>query len=137
MSDQERMVKRMRELCDELAPDDGVDPRQLKHERAQQARKGDKTRKTHQLCGQVARAIKLCLGSSSDGVLSQLVVTLVEPAPDVSRVRVIVTCDPGADVDPGDALARLQHASGWLRSEVALAIHRKKTPGLTFGWKHP
>lgn len=133
-SDQDRMIRRMRELCGEPAADDGIDPRILKRKQERQAQKDGKTRAL-QLCSQIAQAINLCLSSSSDAVLSQLVVTGVEPAPDISRVRVVVANQPGTEVHPEVALDHLQQASGWLRSEVAEAIHRKKTPGLTFGWK--
>ena len=134
MSNQERALWRMRELCGELGPEDGIDPREFKRRREGESRQEGK-QKTLRLCGQIARSIELCLGTATDTLLVQLVVDTVEPAPDASRLRVVMTCDPRAGIDPDEALARLRRASGWLRSEVAASIHRKKTPVLMFGWR--
>jgi ribosome-binding factor A len=136
MSNRERMLQRMRELCEELSPEDGIDPKLEKRRRAASARK-ESPRKTRQLCGQVARTLNLALGSCNDPVLQQLMVQAVEPAPDASRLRVWVTCDSLADIDPGEAQSRLGAAAGWLRSQVAASIHRKKAPVLLFGWSEP
>jgi ribosome-binding factor A len=136
MSIDRRMLERMRELCEDVGPDDGIDPREFKKSRAKEVRKTDR-RKTLQLCGQMARTIQLCLGAAADDVLRRVVVDGVEPCPDASRLRVVVTCNAAADLSAADVLGRLERASGWLRSEVAVAITRKRAPGLAFGWRSP
>jgi ribosome-binding factor A len=124
------VVAQMRALCAEVCPEDGQ-PRRRNDRRPRR-----KNRKTHQLCGQIRRAIDLSLAASADPVLRELWVVAVSPAPDASRVRVqISTFDP--ELPPGIALAAVKAATGWLRSETAQAISRKKVPELCFGWETP
>ncbi len=74
------------------------------------------------------------LASQPDEVLQSLAVHCVEPAPDTTRLLVTVGVEPalGTTVDPIDALERLDRASGRIRSEVAAAITRRRTPVLSF-----
>ena len=114
--------------CHALHPDDGIDPRRLA--RAEEPRAPD--RATERLCGQVARLLSLALGGlAADDVLSCVDVLAVHPAPDASRLRVLVTIrDPAAE--PRRALAKLAAARGFLRSEIATGICRRRTPDLLF-----
>ncbi len=123
----------MRELCDELCPEDGVDDKVLRKQRSREDHDGPDQR-TRRLCGQVRKVVEAALASADDERLWGLAVTVVEPAPDASCLRVGVWLpEPEADV-PG-ILARLQAAKGWLRSEVARVVVRKRTPELTFVWR--
>ncbi len=61
----------------------------------------------------------------------------VTPHPDASRLRVVVTGQNEVVAEPDVALTRLRRASGWLRTEVAEAIHRKRVPELVFDWRAP
>jgi ribosome-binding factor A len=88
-------------------------------------------RKTLQLCRQVERALGWALGECDDELLRELLVVSVEPAPNSRRLLVSVA--------PLERLAnlieiirRLEAARGWLRSEVAAAITRRKAPELLF-----
>jgi ribosome-binding factor A len=120
--------KKMKALCAELGPEDGVDPRDALRLAAR--KKGG--RKTLQLCGQVAEAIHFALGASNDDVLREMGVAAVQPAPDQSRLLVsIAPMLPGL-TDPDKVLVHLQGAQGKLRAEVAAAIHRRKVPELTY-----
>lgn len=87
-------------------------------------------RKERQLCRQVQEAVAEALASFDDDVLNQSWVAGVEPAPDTSRLLVIVEIARGTA--PDLALARLTRASGNLRTEVAQAITRKRAPVLIF-----
>jgi ribosome-binding factor A len=90
-------------------------------------------RKVHRLCGQVARALGLALSAAADDVLRDLVVDSVEPAPDAGRLEVRVTlAAPREGVDPASIVERLERATGFLRSEIAPAIERRKVPQLAF-----
>ena len=91
-------------------------------------------RKARQLGRQVAETLDAVLaGDTRDDLLRGLRVVSVVPAPDTSRLLVTVEPLPQADqVDPAALLARLEHASGWLRTEVASAVTRKRAPLLTF-----
>jgi ribosome-binding factor A len=93
---------------------------------------GSADRKLKQLCAQVGRALNLTLtGACRDEVLQNLLVEAVEPAPDALRLQVTFTsADP--DLPPATALDHLERARGMLRSAVAAAIHRGKTPELAF-----
>ncbi|MFO0593071.1 MAG: hypothetical protein U0441_36350 [Polyangiaceae bacterium] len=54
----------------------------------------------------------------------------VEPAPDASRLAVIVRCPP--DAEPPKIEESLARMAGLLRTEVAQAITRKRAPTLHF-----
>jgi ribosome-binding factor A len=54
------------------------------------------------------------------------------PSPDATRVLVMVALVGRDEAGIPDALAALARSAGWLRREVAAAIHRKKVPELTF-----
>lgn len=88
------------------------------------------SRKDSQLCHQVSEALSLALTCSADAVLRDLTVVSVSPAPDTSRL--LVTIEAGEGVEHDFVLDKLQVARGYLRSEVAGAIHRKRTPELMF-----
>jgi ribosome-binding factor A len=96
------------------------------------SRKG--TFKALQLCKQVARAVSVTLASEwLDDALDGACVASVDPAPDASRLRVVVVMAPGREPDAiGRARAALQAASAEFRAEVARSIHRKRTPEVVF-----
>jgi ribosome-binding factor A len=87
-------------------------------------------RKTRQLCEQVAEALNLALGASYDPDLAELYVEAVEPAPNASRMRAMVSGPVGLEAVA--VTAALERAQGYLRRQVAAAIHRKRTPQLSF-----
>jgi ribosome-binding factor A len=135
----------MRTACAEVGPDDGVDPREVARARMNQHRSlkprvkagsGEREtgRKARQLGRQVAETLDLVFaGDSRDAVLSGLRVVSVTPAPDASRLVVTVASVLPADrLDPAEILARLGRASGWLRTEVAAAVTRRRAPALSF-----
>jgi ribosome-binding factor A len=95
--------------------------------------------KLSQLCEQIAEAIGYALACEcADPLLSQLVVASVEPAPSIRRVRVTVYPPLwGEDFDAALVSERLERARGFLRSEVAFSIHRKRTPELVLQLVHP
>jgi len=63
-----------------------------------------------------------------DERLNKLMILSVEPAPNASRLQIIATTEG----DPEAASNALQHARGFLRSEVARALQRKRAPELVF-----
>lgn len=87
-------------------------------------------RKERQLCRQVREAIGEALSSLDDDVLMDVWVCDVTPAPDASRLAVLVRGP--RDRPPEQVKERLERVSGYLRTEVAAAITRKRTPTLTF-----
>lgn len=90
-----------------------------------------KEHKTLQLCRQVQHAVSASLASDfDDPVLLGLYVEEVTPAPDASRVLILVRVDE--EHDPAVAKERLESIHSWLRQEVAHSINRKRTPELSF-----
>ncbi|MGF1580204.1 MAG: ribosome-binding factor A [Gemmataceae bacterium] len=116
--------------CSEISPEDGLDPRFDCKENPHKVQ----NRKALQLCGQVFRTLSAVLGGECDDeILRDLMIDSVTPAPNAARLLVTVYPFSLASVVPPEAiLARLHQAHGLLRSEVAAAINRRKTPDLIF-----
>ena len=88
-------------------------------------------RKAQQFCRQVQRALNLALAdSSADDSLACLFVEDVSPAPDCGHLLVHVHIPAGHQVV--DAISALRRDAPRLRSEVAMAITRKRAPELWF-----
>jgi ribosome-binding factor A len=88
-------------------------------------------RKAQQFCRQVQRALNLAIeGRGADEGISGLFVEEVSPAPDCGRLLVHVVIPEGRPVL--DSIATLQRETPRLRSEVAMAITRKRAPELSF-----
>ncbi len=91
--------------------------------------RGFDKRKLRQLCRQVERALTCAFADS----LSHLALTAVLPWPNSSRLLVAVQpTEPDAAIDREAILEELMAAKGMLRTVVAGAIHRKRTPELCF-----
>ena len=88
-------------------------------------------RKARQFCRQVQRALNLALadGSADDGI-NDLFVEAVSPAPDCGHLLVHVVIPVDRPVP--EALSALRRDAPRLRSEVAMAITRKRAPELSF-----
>ncbi len=86
--------------------------------------------KERQLCVQVAEAVRLALAGCDDERLDGVMVEGVEPAPNASRLCVVVSAERGASAEV--VVNALQGARGYLRRQVASSIHRKRTPQLCF-----
>jgi ribosome-binding factor A len=96
--------------------------------------KDKREHKTKQLCRQVEQCLSLVLaGEMNDQHLDGLMVVDVIPLAGTSILQVDVALPPNKeDLDPMIVLRRLRSATNFLRREVASAIHRKRTPELTF-----
>lgn len=126
MNSRERLLAQLRELCDEIGPEDGA-PTKRKE------RRYSSVTQDQRLAGRVARSIALALGGCDDPLLTTLVVLDGRPDPDARRVLVRLLL-PGAPDDEAvdQAHARLLAASGLLRSAVAADLARRLTPRLRF-----
>jgi ribosome-binding factor A len=112
-------------LCSDWRADDGLDPRFLND----QPNGKVSNRKALQLCRQVERALS---GALEGDILRDLRVQSVHPAPDASRLLVVLAFHGPALISTAEVLAALERQKSKLRSEVAAAIHRRKTPELSF-----
>lgn len=95
-------------------------------------------RKTQQLCRQVERRLSLVFaGELEDPILEGLVICSVTAVagPSLLKVEVEVPETPdGVHRDAALVLERLAVATQWLRSEIAGAINRKRTPQIIFSF---
>jgi ribosome-binding factor A len=91
-----------------------------------------RNRKALQLCKQVAETLNLTLAGCADSLLNDLLVVDVRPAPDSTRLLVLVQSATQTKYSQPDVLQHLERARGLLRQEVARQIHRRKTPDLVF-----
>ena len=98
-------------------------------DRLSSGRQGE--RKARQLCRQVQRALNLALADrSADDGMNDLFVEEVSPAPDGGHLLVHVVIP--ADRSVTETLNTLRRDAPRLRSEVAMAITRKRAPELSF-----
>ncbi len=127
MSRRKEILRTLATLCDEPRLGDGQDPR---YDRKRQ-RNANGERKTWQLCKQIAIAVQLALGNSADERLRELSVVEVTPAPDASRLLLLVQPNSAVASCEEEMNEALANARGYLRTAAAEAITRKKTPILT------
>ena len=129
MTSREERLQELCRLCGELDDDDGREPRFDRRDGSR--RKNHK--KDRQLCSQVRRSLELTLAGSPDNRLRGIEVLAVEPAPDASHLLVLVVAGAGdPPVSEAEATAALRAAAGVLRREVTTAIHRRRSPELTY-----
>jgi len=117
-----------RDLCAGLRDDDGIDPRLLDSHRSAT----NNQLVTGRLCKQVERVIQLALLGSADAQLRELSVAGVSPAPDLTRLQVSLGCVAASAADIDALRDKLARYAGFLRSEVAREVNRKRTPTLAF-----
>ena len=98
-------------------------------DRLSSGRQGE--RKARQFCRQVQRALNLALAdrNAEDG-MNDLFVEDVSPAPDCGHLLVHVVIPVDRPIT--EALNALRREAPRLRSEVAMAITRKRAPELSF-----
>lgn len=132
MKSPKRRPEILRALCADLGEEDGMDPRDVYSRNSEDSKSGG-NRKTAQLCKQVARAIESALAACADARLQGVEVVRVETAPNAGRLRIVVRDSACVGRSDRSALdATLSAATGHLRSEIALAITRKRVPEITF-----
>ena len=117
-----------RSLCADLHPDDGPPKSGRKESRDESS----DDRKTMQLCAQVRRALHGVIPLPGSSYFEGLVVEAVEPDPDAGRLRVVISVPPSSTHPITSLRRRLTDMAGFIRSEVAPQIHRKRVPILTF-----
>jgi ribosome-binding factor A len=90
-------------------------------------------RKDRQLCRQVLRRLELSLLELEDPALSEIQIVEVVPAPDASRLRVVVAALRPVDRAGREAVVlALARAEPRLRGAVAQEIARRRVPELVF-----
>ncbi len=93
----------------------------------------DHDRALGSLCREAERTISIALAAAADPRLSGLSVVSVIPAPDASRLEIVVAPPhPQASTELAELLACLERIRGALRADLARALQRKRTPDLRF-----
>lgn len=94
---------------------------------------GHTDRKAAQLCKQVQQVLEYLVGDVLCDVEASVVVQDVRPAPFTSHLLVFLEVSDFPNPNVLSAIESIvQHRSGYLRTEIAHAIHRKKAPTLSF-----
>ncbi|MEM7316890.1 MAG: ribosome-binding factor A [Planctomycetota bacterium] len=81
------------------------------------------------LCRQIAETLSLALSDAPDPLVAAAQLLMVKPRKGAKSVTVRVAT---TDADIAQLREALQASEGWLRSEVAAAISRKRVPRLVF-----
>ncbi len=130
MAHEPKSRARLRAHCDEFHDDDGVDPREYFRPHRQPSKYD---RKTRQLCQQVQQTLDQIFGGElRDELLDSLRVLSVASTASSTLLVTVVADLPPERFDRAQIEARLADLAGWLRSEVAGAITRKRAPLLVF-----
>ena len=126
-----KIREQMLKLCGSICEDDGRDPREVYGTKIDRT-KNDEYR--HQrLCQQVARTLALVLPESKVELVRELKIDGVVPRRDKAVLTVKIAVPNWEDRNQQNGLLELMKAQeGWLRSEVAAAISRKRVPRLAF-----
>lgn len=111
--------------------DDGFNPKRFFDRRRWHDSQKQSGRKALQLCGQVKAALHAILAGCADDAVRNLTVLAVRPAPHTGRLEVAVAISPMADAPDREPFEMgLRRAAGWIRTEVAAAINRRRAPEL-------
>jgi hypothetical protein len=118
----------LRALCARVEEEDGTSPRREHGPRA------GSVRKDRQFSKQVQRALNSAvMAESGSAVLRELVFVSADPAPDATRLRIGVAAPMLVQrIGPTAVLDELRRATGFLRTQVAAVISRKRVPELMF-----
>lgn len=120
------------DLAADLHDDDGIDPRKDRSRNGHRSEGFD--RKMLQLCKEAARALEMTLACDCrDPILNDVEIVSVTPGMSANQLSVAVAyAGDDAGVDADEVLARLSGVAGFLRSEVARAVNRRRVPELRF-----
>ena len=129
-----RSLRELAELVASLGPDDGVPSKILK--KSEGPSPGHLDKSARRLARAAERQLTLSLQEArGDPVMAYLAIAQVEPGGDGAHLRVrVVPCDP-ANPPPAERVRMaLLQATGWLRSELARAVRRRRVPQLVFDY---
>jgi ribosome-binding factor A len=119
-----------RQLCGDIGPEDGIDPRLAA--RATGRKAGN--HKGRQLGKEARHVLSLIFaGELGDPVFQDLEIIDVTPTDDGQFLTVsLALIDNGIDTSEALILEKCQAVSGYLRSAIASSVKRKRVPALKF-----
>jgi ribosome-binding factor A len=113
----------------EISAADGLDPRLERRKSQPRSGKNKANHSALRLDGQIAKCIRASLG---DGLLANFDVVGIEPAQGNNFLVTLGPALPDLDYDPSQVVLVANDREGYLRSEIACSINRKRVPNLTF-----
>jgi len=129
MNTNNQWLKQAKQLCAQIGPEDGVDPRLTNRG----YHKCKRDYKTQQLCREAQRMLSLTLGEMHSSALEALDIVEVIAEGNGEFLRIIVaTNDLTNESDELKIINALQQAEGYLRSIIAQSVKRKRIPALRF-----
>ncbi len=112
---------------------DGLDPREEQKADLAKRRRGKTDYSVLRLAGQIKKVLDGSLAMAENPVLDAFAVSAVEPSgSDAMFIVQVFSTDPAAEYAPREVQAILNSMKGYLRTEVAQAVHRKNAPDLRF-----
>lgn len=131
MKSKKNWNRRADDLAADLHDDDGIDPRKDRSRNGHRSEGFD--RKMLQLCKEAARALEATLACDCrDPILNDVDIVSVTPGGSNQLSVAVAYAGEDAGVDAEEVLARLSGVAGFLRSEVARAVNRRRVPELRF-----
>lgn len=131
-----KIREQMLTMCGSLCDDDGLDSKKF-HETKKERKQSD-DHKRLRLCRQVAQTLSFVFSESK--VESIRCLKLHEVIPEENRTALTVRLDRSSEFNEAEEIELLdilKEHEGWLRSEVAAAITRKRVPQLSFEFVGP
>ncbi len=132
MNQSKNWQRNVNQLCGEIGPEDGVDPRTI----ARAMDKKSSSRKGMQLGREARQTISMIFsGELSDPVFQDIEVIDVSASEDGQFLCVTLTqTDTDVELDEPLVLEKCQAVQGFLRSAVAETVKRKRVPTIRFEW---
>jgi len=132
MNQSKNWLKKANQLCGEIGPEDGVDPRII----ARAMDRKPNSRKSQQLGKEARQTISMIFaGELTDPVFQDIEVIDTMVSDDRQFLVVSLTqVDTGDELDEKIVLEKCQAVQGFLRSAIANAVNRKRVPSLKFEW---
>ncbi len=128
------------EHCQEIGPEDGVDPREsIRRALIEKATQPKLDRKALQLCRQVERTLAFVLsGELNDDRIRDLQIMSVVPAPHTNHLlATLQSCVPLEQDELIELDAALASHKSRVRAAMAADINRRKTPDITMRVVNP
>lgn len=130
MNQSKAWLNEARNLCGEVDPEDGIDPRIIARARDRKP----ENHKSRQLGKEARNTVSMVItGELVDPVFQDLTVVDVTATDDGQFLIVsLLAGDAGFEVDEIEILEKCKAVQGYLRSAIAQAVKRKRIPALKF-----
>jgi len=130
MQSTKQWLEQANQVCGEIGPDDGIDPRYLHEGHGRKS----VSYKTMQLCKEAGKVLSMIFnGELGEPILNELQVIRTDSEGEGQFIRVTLGhIDPELVLDEGEVMSALSRVKGYLRTAIAQQINRKRMPALKF-----